>query len=541
MKITALYERLSKDDDLEGESNSISTQKMILENYAKEHGFINIKHFTDDGISGLLFSERIGLMSMLEGVKNETIETVIVKDMSRFGRDYLKVGECLELFRQRHIRFISVNDRVDTFLSDDDFTPFRLIMNEWYAKDNSRKVRAVIKAKASEGKHIGSAIPYGYLQDPNDKSHWIIDEDAAKTVRRIFNLTVEGKGTYQIARILENDKVPIPGYRQKQLGFGAYKNRVFRNPYKWGSSTIAFILERPDYLGHTVNYKTKSRFKENRSHYTDKENWEVITDTHEPIIDGKTYEKVQVIRSNRRTRPDGTWGEEHIFDNLLYCADCNSKMYIARNPNGADIPIYRCSAYTKIPVGEYCKSPHTIREKELSDLVKSLLNDLKNEVEDDYETFLNSLEIERESLENERNRSIDIRLFNAESRLKEIEKLMCRIYEDMIFGKISEKRYEKMSGGYEEEQEELSTEVKRLTEIIENRKEKRADGRKFIRLIERYESFDSLSKEMIEELVEKIVIHEREKKWYDDSPQKIEIYFKFIGNYIPGEKREVAV
>lgn len=538
MKITALYERLSKDDDLEGESNSISTQKTILSDYAIDKGFNNIRHYTDDGISGLVFtSEREGFMTLISDVKDGLVDTIIVKDMSRLGRDYLKVGECLELFRKRHIRLISVNDMVDTFLEDDDFTPFRLIMNEWYAKDNSRKIRSVIKAKSDDRKHIGSSIPYGYMQDPKDKHHWIIDEMAAKIVKRIFYLCLEGYGVYQIARILENDKIPIPGYRQKQLGFGAYKDRTYNNPYKWGGSTVASILERPDYLGHTVNYKTKSAFKENRSHYVGKENWQVIENTQEPIIDEKTFEKAQKIRANRRTRPNG-WGKEHILDNLLYCADCGGKMYVARNPNGKNIPIYRCSEYTIEPIGERCKSPHTVREETVLNLLKDVLSDLKSQMINDRDSFIECLERENNKVHGISETEVMQRLKSLEIRQEEIEKLMCRIYEDMILEKISEKRYELMNNGYEREQKELEKEIDTVKKDLERLKGTRSDGKKFIKLMEKYENFDSLSKEMIEELVDKIIIHERKNKWKAESPQKIEIYFKFIGNCIPGKEDE---
>lgn len=533
MKITALYERLSKDDEM-GESNSISTQKTILSEYAVSKGFNNIRHYTDDGVSGLIFTEdRKGFMTLLDDVRESLVDTVIVKDMSRLGRDYLKVAECLELFRKRGIRLISVNDAVDTFLEEDDFTPFRLLMNEWYAKDNSRKIRSVIKSKAEDGKHIGSAIPYGYKQDPKDKQHWIIDEKAAPVVEKIFSLCIDGYGVYQIARILEDENIVIPGYRQKELGFGSYKNREYKHPCRWGGSTVAAILDRPDYLGHTFNFKTKSVFKDNRSHYIGKENWQMVENTHEPIIDEKTFEKVQKIRNKRRKRPKGIWGSEYILDNLLYCADCGSKMYVARNPNGKNIPIYRCSEYTREPIGERCKSPHTVREETVISLLKAILRDLSSNAIDDKEMFLESLKTENSEVQGISGTKIKARLKTIETRQDEIEKLMCRIYEDMIFGNIPEKRYERMNEGYEREQRELEREIIKLRQDLESLKSKRSDGKKFLKLMEKYENFDSFSNEMVEELVDKIIIHERDKKWHDDSPQKIEIYFKFIGNYVP--------
>ena len=266
--MTALYERLSRDDELNGESNSISNQKKLLEQYAKEHGFTNLVHFTDDGISGTRF-DRPGFLAMMKEVESGKVGTILIKDMSRMGRDYLKVGQYMELLRQNNVRLIAVNENVDSFREDDDFTPFRNIMNEWYARDTSKKIKSTFKAKGKSGKHVASTTPYGYLKDKDDPNVWIVDEEAAVVVRRIFHMTMDGYGPYQIARTLKEDKVEIPAVHMAKKDAGLWKGRVeeIKDPYGWGSSTVAGILKKREYLGHTVNFKTRKHFKDKKSHY----------------------------------------------------------------------------------------------------------------------------------------------------------------------------------------------------------------------------------------------------------------------------------
>lgn len=326
--MTALYERLSRDDELNGESNSISNQKKLLEQYAKEHGFTNLVHFTDDGISGTRF-DRPGFLAMMKEVESGKVRTILIKDMSRMGRDYLKVGQYMELLRQKNVRLIAVNENVDSFREDDDFTPFRNIMNEWYARDTSKKIKSTFKAKGKSGKHVASTTPYGYLKDKDDPNVWIVDEEAAVVVRRIFHMTMDGYGPYQIARALKEDKVEIPAVHMAKKDAGLWKGRVeeIKDPYGWGSSTVAGILKKREYLGHTVNFKTRKHFKDKKSHYVSEDNWTVFENTQEAIIDQETFDNVQRIRSNVRRYPDG-WGEAHPLTGLMYCADCGSKMYV---------------------------------------------------------------------------------------------------------------------------------------------------------------------------------------------------------------------
>ncbi|MFS5202254.1 recombinase family protein [Streptococcus agalactiae] len=528
-KITALYERLSRDDELQGESNSIVNQKKILEEYASKNNLSNIIHFTDDGISGTQF-DRPGFMAMMNGVNSGNIGCIIVKDMSRLGRDYLKVGQCMEILRQKGVRLIAINDNVDSFYREDDFTPFRNIMNEWYARDTSRKIQSTFRSKGESGKPTASTPPYGYIKDEKDKNKWIVDEKAAEVVRRIFNMTMQGNGPYRIAKILEGEKVDIPAYHQQKLGYGLYQSKNFEHPYRWCSSTIASILKKQEYLGHTVNFKTRKHFKDKKSKYVSEDNWLIFENTHEPIIDQETFDNVQRIRGNVKRYPDG-WGEYHPLTGLMYCADCGSKMYVHRTSNYKNIPYYTCSAYTKTPCGTLCLSAHRIKAEVVLNLIRETLKDIKKYLDEDNEAFIRSIQNEMEEKEKIEIEKKKIRLTESQNRVQELERLMCRIYEDMILNKIPNNRYEILNNQYETEQVALSKEIKDLEQQV-SRYEKETDrAKKFISLISRYENFDELTTTMINEFVEKIVVHERDRKGSQTSKQKIEIYFNFIGNY----------
>ena len=534
-KITALYERLSRDDELEGESNSIVNQKKILEEYASKNNLTNIIHFTDDGISGTQF-DRPGFMEMMNGVNTGNIGCIIVKDMSRLGRDYLKVGQCMEILRQKGVRLIAINDNVDSFYREDDFTPFRNIMNEWYARDTSRKIQSTFRSKGESGKHTASTPPYGYIKDEKDKDKWVVDEKAAEIVRRIFNLTMDGAGPYKIAKILEADKIDIPAYHQQKMGYGLHQSKNFEYPYRWCSSTIASILKKKEYLGHTVNFKTRKHFKDKKSKYVSEDNWLIFENTHEAIIDQETFDNVQRIRGNVKRYPDG-WGEYHPLTGLMYCADCGSKMYVHRTNNYKNIPYYVCSNYKKVPCGTLCPSAHRIKAEVVLNLIQETLKDIKNYLDEDNEAFIHSIQNEMEEKEKAHIEKKKIRLTESQNRLQELERLMCRIYEDMILNKIPNNRYEILNNQYETEQLTLSKEIEDLDLAI-SRYEKETDKtRKFISLISRYENFDELTNTMINEFVEKIIIHERDRKGSQTSKQKIEIYFNFIGNYeVPKEE-----
>ncbi len=530
-KLTILYERLSHDDELQGESNSISNQKMMLEEYAKRNGLGNIRHFTDDGISGTRF-DRPGFTAMLEQIEQGNVAVVCIKDMSRLGRDYLKVGMYMETMRKMGVRLIAVNDGVDSFSGDDDFTPFRNIMNEWYARDTSKKIKSTFQAKGQAGKHVASSPPYGYLKSPQDKEKWIVDEEAAAIVRRIFRMTMEGYGPYQIAQKLSEDGIPIPAYHQAQLGVGLHQNREFKDPYHWGSSTVCHILAKREYLGHTVNFKTRKHFKDKKSHYVPQDQWLIFEDTHEAIIDQETFDNVQRIRGQVRRYPDG-WGEAHPLTGLMYCADCGGKMYVHRVNNGKRIPQYTCANYSKTPIGTRCKSAHRINADNVMEIVAEMIREVIRHASVDREAFAKEIQAELEQKQTIDFSARKKRMSVCEKRIGELEILIAKIYEDNVLGKLSDRRYETLSNQYEKEQEQLTQEVMGYKTMRENYEKDRKSAARFLALVERYENFEQLTTVMLNEFVEKIVVHEREKKGRVDSPQKIEIHFNMIGQFIP--------
>ena len=539
--MTALYERLSRDDELNGESNSISNQKKLLEQYAKEHGFTNLVHFTDDGISGTRF-DRPGFLAMMKEVESGKVGTILIKDMSRMGRDYLKVGQYMELLRQKNVRLIAVNESVDSFREDDDFTPFRNIMNEWYARDTSKKIKSTFKAKGKSGKHVASTTPYGYLKDKDDPNVWIVDEEAAVVVRRIFHMTMDGYGPYQIARALKEDKVEIPAVHMAKKDAGLWKGRVeeIKDPYGWGSSTVAGILKKREYLGHTVNFKTRKHFKDKKSHYVSEDNWTVFENTQEAIIDQETFDNVQRIRSNVRRYPDG-WGEAHPLTGLMYCADCGSKMYVHRVNNGKRVPQYTCSAYSKVPVGTLCQTQHRINADVVMELIKELLKAVAEYSQLNREEFLETVKKAQTSQQSSVIIRLKSRLAEAKKRVQELEKLICRIYEDNILGKLPDERYAILDGQYSKEQKDLSAEIADMEAELSGYEEGRKSAEKFIALVDKYQNFEELTTYMLNEFVEKIVVHERDRKGSIETTQEVEIHFNFIGKYLPPHFGEVEM
>lgn len=531
--ITALYERLSRDDELQGESNSISNQKKMLMDYAKAHDLPSPVHFTDDGISGTRF-DRPGFMAMMDAVNDGTVGTICIKDMSRMGRDYLKVGQVMEMLRQKGVRLIAINDGVDTFKGDDDFTPFRNIMNEWYARDTSKKIKSVFKAKGKSGKHVASTCPYGYLKDEKDGNHWIVDEEAAEIVRRIFRQTIEGYGPYQIASMLEQDKVEIPGVHMAKFGQGLHQTSKIKDPYHWSSSTIVSILRKQEYLGHTVNFKTAKHFKDKKSHYVSQDNWVIFEDTQEPIIDQETFDLVQKIRSNVRRYPDG-WGEVHLLTGLMYCADCGAKMYVHRTSNGKRIAQYTCSAYSKVPVGKLCKTQHRVNEDNVIELIKDLLRSIAEYSKLDREAFVRTVRETQEKQSTSDVVKLKTTIEADNRRLDELETLICRIYEDNILGKLPDDRYMFLSSSYEAERKKLTEEVQNCEQGIQEYNENTKSADRFIKLIDKYSHFDELTNTMLLELIDKILVHERDVKGSSNCTQEIEIYFNFVGRYLPPE------
>ena len=542
-KITALYERLSrddfgKDDDQQRESNSISNQKAMLEEFAARQGFTNIVHFTDDGISGTCF-DRPGFLAMMKEVEAGNVEYLCIKDMSRMGRDYLKVGQIMEILRQRGVRLIAINDGVDSARGDDDFTPFRNIMNEYYARDTSRKIRSTFQSKGKSGKHLTGTVIYGYLWN-EARDQWLVDPEAADVVKRIFAMTIDGYGPYQIASKLKSEKVLIPSAYLAQHGEGVNKNKTFKDMYGWGSSTICNILEKREYLGHTINFKTRKHFKDKKSHYVPEDEWTIFENTHEPIIDQQTFDLVQKIRGNVRRYPDG-WGEAAPLTGLLYCADCGGKMYVHRTNNGKRISQYTCSQYSKVPVGKLCKTQHRINEDVVLSLVSEMLKAIAEYAKHDRAEFVRVVQEAQSSQQTAEVKKQRTRLATAKQRVSELEVLLCKIYEDNILGKLSDSRYATLDAQYEKEQSELNAEISTLEKAVKSYEKHEKDADRFIALIDKYENFDKLTIAMLNEFIEKILVHERDRKGSIQTTQEVEIYFNFVGRFVPPAFGEVEL
>ena len=529
-KITPLYERLSRDDELQGESNSISNQKKMLEDYARRNGLPNPTHFTDDGISGTRF-DRPGFLAMMEEVEAGRVEAIVIKDMSRLGRDYLKVGQVMEILRQRGVRLIAINDGVDSLKGDDDFTPFRNIMNEFYARDTSRKIRSVFKSKGMSGKHLTGTVIYGYLWDEK-REHWLVDEEAAAVVRHIFALAMEGYGPYQIATKLSEEKIEMPAVHLARYGEGVNKNKTFADIYRWSASTVVEILKKREYLGHTVNFKTRKHFKDKKSHYVDESEWTIFENTHEAIIDQETFDNVQRIRGNARRYPDG-FGEAHPLTGLMYCADCGGKMYVHRTYNGKRVPQYTCGQYGKYPIGSLCPTQHRIKAEAVLTLIADMLRAIAEYSKNDRAEFIRTVQETQAAQQTADISKKRKRLAAAQKRAGELEKLICKIYEDNALGKLPDARYEALDAQYAKEQDALNAEIAELEKAVTGYEQSRKSAEKFIALIDKYENFDTLTNTMLNEFVEKILVHERARKGSQDTIQEVEIYFNFVGRYIP--------
>ena len=537
-KITPLYERLSRDDELQGESNSISHQKQMLEEFARRNNLPNPQHFTDDGVSGTRF-DRPGFLAMMEEVEAGRVEAIVIKDMSRLGRDYLKVGQIMEILRQRGVRLIAINDGVDSLKGDDDFTPFRNIMNEFYARDTSRKIRSVFKSKGMSGKHLTGTVIYGYLWDEK-REHWLVDEEAAEVVRRIFSLTMEGYGPYQISKLLSEAKVEIPAVHLARFHEGVNRAKPVKDPYGWGSSTIVSILKKREYLGHTVNFKTRKHFKDKKSHYVDESEWTIFENTHEAIIDQETFDNVQRIRGNARRYPDG-FGEAYPLTGLMYCADCGGKMYVHRTYNGKRVPQYTCGQYGKYPIGSLCPTQHRIKAEAVLTLIADMLRAIAEYSKNDRAEFIRTVQETQAAQQTADISKKRKRLAAAQKRAGELERLICKIYEDNALGKLPDARYEALDAQYAKEQDALNAEIEELEKAVTRYEQSRKSAEKFITLIDKYENFDTLTNTMLNEFVEKILVHERARKGSQDTTQEVEIYFNFVGRYIPPALQPVSL
>ena len=525
-EITALYCRLSQDDKQEGDSNSIINQKKILKKYALDRGYTNIQFYIDDGVSGTTFN-RAGFQSMIADVETGKVKRVIVKDMSRLGRDYLQVGMYTEIFFPEHdVHFIAVNDGVDSNQEDNEFTPFRNIINEWYAKDTSKKIRAVKRSKGMAGEHIGSHPPYGYMKNPENKKEWIIDEEAAEVVREIFRLCVGGYGPTRIAHILTERKILCPTYYALEKG-GKPRTALPADKYTWNGPVVAKILDRMDYLGHTVNFKTHVKsYKVHKTIYNSPDQWKVFEGTHEAIIDKETFEIVQKIRAGKR-RPT-RMGEMPMFSGLLYCADCGRKLSFHRK---ADEPAekhhYLCENYRSNTAN--C-TMHYIRNVVVERIVLENLKEVIQYVSNYEDEFVRMI---MDSDMRQRNRELSQkkkRLAEIQKRIGELDTIFQRIYEDNIIGKLSDERFMKMSKRYEDEQHTLQTEVDEIQSELQQEEKKSVDVKRFLAIVKKYTDLTELTPEILREFIDKIIVHAPDKS-SGRRLQEIEIIYNHIGEF----------
>ena len=521
--ITALYCRLSVDDELNGESNSITHQKEMLEEYAQKNNFCNIKFYVDDGYSGTNFN-RPAFKELIKNIDSGIVGTVIVKDMSRLGRDYLKVGYYSEVyFGEAGVHFIAVNDNVDnTIENDSDFTPFRNIMNEWYAKDTSKKVRAVIRAKGMSGKSTCNCPPYGYIKDEN--GNWLVEKEAAEIVKKIYRLCIEGYGPMQISKKLNEQKAISPVVWKNKVGW-KYKLEKVDHPELWTVSAIRRILSNPIYLGNTVNFRTKKKsYKSHTVIYLPKDEWVIFEDTHEAIIDRDTFDTVQKLREGVRRRVSID-GEMSIFSGLLYCADCGAKMYLNRH-RGSEKDAFNCASYRKEK--ERTCTSHYITLHAIEDIVLYDLQRVLGMAKGKETEFVSMLQEKNKKMTksdlSEKAKECD----EAEKRIAVLDRIIQNLYEDKVSGTLSEERFIKLSKNYESEQAELTDKVKFLKDELMAVQKETADINKFMRLIKRYTEITKLNAEIVRTFIDKIYIHKGEKA-QGGHRQTIEIIYNCVG------------
>ena len=522
--VTALYARLSKDDDLVGDSNSIVHQKEMLAKYAKEHGFTNIEFYVDDGFSGTNFN-RPDFQRMMADAEEGKISTVIVKDMSRFGRDYIMVGYYTEIyFSNLDIRFIAINDNVDSSIqTENDLTPFKNVFNEWYARDTSKKIRAVFKAKGNSGKHLSTNPPFGYKKDPNDKDKWIIDDEAAATVRRIFQMYVDGYRISEIGHKLTEEKVetPILYYMNR----GIKTNARSEYPEIWDLMSIKYILSQTAYAGYTVNFQTAVKsYKTKKQIRLPKEDWIIYRNTQEPIIDEKTFETVQQMRNVKRAYTK--FNEPNMFSGLLFCADCGNRLTIQRIAKHREADNFSCATYRKKKKG-LCSS-HRILVSELTEVVKSDLQKVceyvflhEKEFTDEY---LSGSKKETEKFQTKTQAEIK----RLSERQEEIGRIIRKLYEDNVNGRITDERFDFFAKSYEEEGIDLKMKIQELQNALASSIQDEEKLSKFLKVVKSYTEIRELTPEILNSFVERIYIGETER-YNNRKMQEVEIVYKFVG------------
>lgn len=522
--VTALYCRLSKDDEQIGDSNSIVHQKEILAKYAKEHGFSNCEFYVDDGFSGTNFN-RPNFQRLMADAEEGKLSTVIVKDMSRFGRDYIMVGYYTEIyFSNLNIRFIAINDNVDSNIqTENDLTPFKNVFNEWYAKDTSKKIRAVFKAKGNSGKHLTNNPPFGYKKDSNDKDKWIVDEEAAATVKRIFEMFSNGVRMPEIARKLTQEKVETPTLYNLKHGIKIRRTSEF--PEIWSNATIKGILDQIAYAGHTVNFQTtKKSYKNKKQVRLPKEGWVIYRNTQEAIIDEKTFETVQQMRNVRRAYTK--FNEPNMFSGLLFCADCGNRLTIQRVAKNRNMDNFTCATYRKKKKG-LCSS-HRILVSELTEVVKSDLQKVceyvflhEKEFTDEY---LSGSKKETEKFQSKTKTEIK----RLSERQEEIGKIIRKLYEDNVCGRITDERFDFLAKSYEDEGNDLKQKILELQYALSASVQDEEKLSKFLKVVKTYTEIQELTPEILNSFIEKIYIGETER--YDGRKmQDVEIIYKFVG------------
>ena len=532
-KITALYERLSRDDGQDGESNSITNQKEFLEDYAMRHGFRNIRHYTDDGVSGTTF-DRSGFQTMIADMEAGRLGVIIVKDLSRLGREYIQSGNYMELiFPVYGVRFIAVNNNVD---SDDprtiELTPLLNIMNDFYARDTSRKIKAIFSSRMANGKRVSPSVPYGYLRDPEDKQHLIIDPEPAAVVRRIFQMVIDGYGIQRIADTLSAEKILIPSAYAALHCPENNHSKGYHDPCHWSCTAVGYILEKREYMGHTilgktvsVSHKTKKRVK------AKPEELNIFYNTHEAIVDEETWNLAQKLR---RTVRRGYYPDRipNPLSGLLYCADCGHKLsHSMPKPDKEKVfdsdDHYICGNYRHFV--RTC-SMHFIKTSVVQDLVLTSIREISAFIREDEDGFMELIQAESNSERERRLKEQKREIRKMERRVAELDGLVKKLYEGYAAQKIPEKHFQRLLESYDKEQSELEKRVEELNAAVAAQDEKRDNPQKFIAIVKKYEDFSELTAPMLNELVEKILVHEADKS-SGERKQKVDIYFNFIGKF----------
>ncbi|GHU94583.1 recombinase [Clostridia bacterium] len=530
-KLSVLYCRLSRDDnDGDRESNSIQNQKKILVEYAERNGFTPYVIEQDDGKTGTNYA-RPGWQSLMARVENDEVSTILVKNLDRMGRNYLESGMLREMFAERGVRLIAVNDGVDTAKGEgDDFLPFREIMAEWYARDCSRKVRAVYRSKGLDGKHTGSHALYGYKKSEIDKGKWEIDETAAAIVRRVFAMTIDGFGPGTIATKLAEEKIECPSYYLAQRGCGNYQNRPQDDPYRWWNTTVSDIISRLEYCGYTVNFKTTQKsFKNKRRYANSPENMAVFENTHEPIVPQETWELANKLRANAKRHVDYC-GDPRPLTGLLFCADCGAKLYHERStPNAVKLKdAYLCASYVKKTAE--C-TPHRVTTAAITELILDTLRTVAGYAlnnEEDFRARVSEMFSAKLDGDMKARRK---RLAVCEKRVADLDRLIKKLFEEHALGDLADKRFAALSADYEQEQADLEHEVETLNAEIGSYVDSAERADSFMSLTRKYIDFSELSPSMLNEFVERVNIGEREDRGCQFTKQKVEIVLNFIGDF----------